>query len=221
MSAKEFSYNAPFGGTLRHLTIRQLRSLAALAAKGSVTAAASQLGLTQPAVTLQLRQLQDLAGLPLLQRTGDGMLLTEAGKRGAGARRAHRGRDHRLPGLARPACGPDRRHGHRRRGLDRKIFRAASRSRHSRSGYPKIELKLTIGNREEIREALHGYDLDFAIMGRPPADVSVDVRQLGRQSARHRRAHGALAGAGFRPQPDRPRARDLPHPRARLGHARR
>jgi LysR family transcriptional regulator, low CO2-responsive transcriptional regulator len=80
MSAKELSYNAHSAAQLRHLTIRQLRSLAALAAKGSVTAASTQLGLTQPAVTQQLRQLQDLAGLPLLQRTGDGMLLTEAGK---------------------------------------------------------------------------------------------------------------------------------------------
>src|SRR3954470_2971576 len=79
MSAKEFYYNA--AAQLRHLTIRQLRSLAALSAKGSVTAASNQLGLTQPAVTQQLRQLQDLAGLPLVQRTGDGMLLTEAGKK--------------------------------------------------------------------------------------------------------------------------------------------
>src|SRR5438552_2404538 len=44
------------------------------------TAAAQQLHLTQPAVTLQLRNLQALAGLPLIQRTGDGMLLTDAGR---------------------------------------------------------------------------------------------------------------------------------------------
>ena len=46
----------------------------------SVTSAAKQLHLTQPAVTLQLRNLQALAGLPLIQRTGDGMLLTDAGR---------------------------------------------------------------------------------------------------------------------------------------------
>ncbi len=63
-----------------NLTIRQLRALAALAKGGSVTAAANQLGLTQPAVTLQLRNLQDLAELALVQRTGDGMLLTAAGR---------------------------------------------------------------------------------------------------------------------------------------------
>ncbi|MCJ9705865.1 LysR family transcriptional regulator, partial [Bradyrhizobium sp. SHOUNA76] len=49
MSVKEFSYNGPGHATaqLRHLTIRQLRSLAALSAKGSVTAASGHLGLTQ------------------------------------------------------------------------------------------------------------------------------------------------------------------------------
>src|SRR6186713_577330 len=65
---------------LRELTIRQLRALAAVHRHKSVTAAARQLHLTQPAVTLQIRNLQALAGLPLIQRTGDGMLLTEVGR---------------------------------------------------------------------------------------------------------------------------------------------
>src|SRR6185369_16291545 len=68
------------GRILREVTIRQLRALAAVQKSRSVTAAAKQLHLTQPAVTLQLRNLQALAGLPLIQRTGDGMLLTEAGR---------------------------------------------------------------------------------------------------------------------------------------------
>ena len=65
---------------LRELTIRQLRALAAVHRDRSVTAAAKQLHLTQPAVTLQIRNLQALAGLPLIQRSGDGMLLTDAGR---------------------------------------------------------------------------------------------------------------------------------------------
>src|SRR5207244_11054445 len=67
------------GRLLRELTIRQLRALAAVHKHRSVTAAAKQLHLTQPAVTLQLRNLQALAGLPLIHGTGDGMLLTDAG----------------------------------------------------------------------------------------------------------------------------------------------
>src|ERR1700732_4944507 len=68
------------GRFLRELTIRQLRALAAVHQNRSVTAASKQLHLTQPAVTLQLRNLQALAGLPLIQRTGEGMLLTDAGR---------------------------------------------------------------------------------------------------------------------------------------------
>ena len=55
--------------------------------------------------------------------------------------------------------------------------------------YPNIEIKLSIGNRQEIRKALRGYDLDFAVMGRPPADVDVDVHLIGdiRMSSSRRR----------------------------------
>ena len=65
---------------LRELTIRQLRALAAVHRDRSVTSAAKRLHLTQPAVTLQIRNLQALAGLPLMQRTSEGMLLTDAGR---------------------------------------------------------------------------------------------------------------------------------------------
>jgi LysR family transcriptional regulator, low CO2-responsive transcriptional regulator len=60
------------GRFFRELTIRQLRALATVHKNKSVTAAAKQLNLTQPAVTLQLRNLQALAGLPLIQRSSDG-----------------------------------------------------------------------------------------------------------------------------------------------------
>jgi Bacterial regulatory helix-turn-helix protein, lysR family len=78
---QSFSYGRPMAGRFsKQLTIRQLRALAAVQAAGSVTSAASRLHLTQPAVTLQLRNLQTLAGLPLLQRTGEGVKLTDAGE---------------------------------------------------------------------------------------------------------------------------------------------
>src|SRR6185369_1437982 len=79
---QSFSYNGgPMAGRFpRELTIRQLRALAAVHRDRSVTAAAKHLHLTQPAVTLQIRNLQALAGLPLIQRTSDGMLLTDAGR---------------------------------------------------------------------------------------------------------------------------------------------
>jgi DNA-binding transcriptional LysR family regulator len=163
---------------LRDLTIRQLRALAALSANGSVTAAANKLNLTQPAVTLQLRNLQDLAGLPLLQRTNDGMLLTGAGQEVLAL--------HERIEAAISACATS---------LDMMAGRTGGRvsiGAVSTAKYfvpfaiaafsklhPKIDISLSIGNREEIRQALRGYDLDFAIMGRPPPEVEVDTHLIG------------------------------------------
>jgi len=45
--------------------------------------------------------------------------------------------------------------------------------------HPNVDVTLSIGNRQEIGTALRGYDLDFAIMGRPPADIDMDVHPIG------------------------------------------
>src|SRR5258708_8830362 len=45
--------------------------------------------------------------------------------------------------------------------------------------YPNVDVTLSIGNRQEIGTALRGYDLDIAIMGRPPVDVPMNVHLIG------------------------------------------
>ncbi len=162
----------------RDISIRQLRALAALASQGSITAAAAKLHLTQPAVTLQLRNLQALAGLPLIQRTGDGMLLTQAGREVLAL-------TERIE-AAMAACSTSLEMMAGKTG-GRISIGAVSTAKYfvpfAISGFsrlhPQIEVRLTIGNREEISAALHGYDLDFAIMGRPPVDIEMDVRLIG------------------------------------------
>ncbi|GHF57761.1 LysR family transcriptional regulator [Streptomyces mashuensis] len=54
--------------------------LRAVAATGSFSAAARELGCTQPAVSQQMKALEQSAGTPLLVRTGREMRLTEAGE---------------------------------------------------------------------------------------------------------------------------------------------
>jgi LysR family transcriptional regulator for metE and metH len=166
------------GRFVRELTIRQLRALATVAKARSVTAAAKQLHLTQPAVTLQLRNLQALAGLPLIQRTGDGMLLTDAGREvltlGERVEAALADCETSLEMMAGKTAG-------------RISIGAVSTSKYfvpfAIAGfsklYPDIEVRLTIGNRQETSEALRGYELDFAIMGRPPMGIDMDVRLIG------------------------------------------
>jgi len=166
------------GRFLRELTIRQLRALAAVQKKRSITAAAKQLHVTQPAVTLQLRNLQSLAGLALIQRTSDGMLLTDAGREvlalSEQIEAAIASCETTLDMMAGKTAG-------------RVSIGAVSTAKYfvpfAISGfsrlYPNVDVTLFIGNRQEIGTALRGYDLDVAIMGRPPVDIAMDVHLIG------------------------------------------
>jgi LysR family transcriptional regulator, low CO2-responsive transcriptional regulator len=173
----------------RDVTIRQLRALGAVHSMGSVTAAARSLNLTQPAVTLQLRNLEALAGLPLIQRTGEGMRLTDAGHEVMALTERLEAAmvdcEQTLDMIAGRSGG-------------RVSIGAVSTAKYFvpfaiaafSQLHPKIDVVLKIGNREDIRQALRGYDLDIAIMGQPPPDVPVEKRLLGEHP------HVIVAAAG-------------------------
>jgi LysR family transcriptional regulator, low CO2-responsive transcriptional regulator len=180
LANQSISYNggAMAGRFMRELTLRQLRALTAAAKHGSVTAAAKQLHLTQPAVTQQIRNLQALAGIPLIQRTGDGMLLTDAGRDVVALSErieaAIRDCETSIEMMTGKTAG-------------RISLGAVSTAKYfvpyMISGFsklhPNVDITLSIGNRQEIGSALRGYDLDFAIMGRPPADIDMDIHLIG------------------------------------------
>jgi len=63
-----------------HLTLRQLQCFSAVARNLSYTKAADELHLTQPAVSMQIRQLEQQAGLALTEQLGKQVHLTEAGE---------------------------------------------------------------------------------------------------------------------------------------------
>lgn len=65
----------------RDLDLNLLRVFAVVADSGSVTAAASRLYLTQPAVSAALRRLTTAVGAPLFVRQGRGLALTSRGER--------------------------------------------------------------------------------------------------------------------------------------------
>jgi DNA-binding transcriptional LysR family regulator len=66
------------------LTIHQLQVFSAVVAEGSFSAAARRLGLTQPAVSLQIRGLEEHFGCQLLERSGRVVRLTDAGQEAHG-----------------------------------------------------------------------------------------------------------------------------------------
>lgn len=65
---------------MRNLDITTLRSFLAVADAGGVTRAASFLNLTQSAVSMQIKRLEDNLNLTLLDRQGRGVALTAAGE---------------------------------------------------------------------------------------------------------------------------------------------
>lgn len=63
-----------------HVTLRQLQVFEAVARHLSYSRAASVLYLSQPAVSMQIKQLEESIGLPLFEQMGKKIYLTEAGK---------------------------------------------------------------------------------------------------------------------------------------------
>ena len=62
------------------MELRQLLSFRSVVREGSFTAAAKALHLTQPAVSLHVKSLEDEVGARLLERDGRGVRLTPAGR---------------------------------------------------------------------------------------------------------------------------------------------
>ncbi|MBE9177707.1 LysR family transcriptional regulator [Oculatella sp. LEGE 06141] len=63
-----------------HATLHQLKVFEATARHGSFTRAAEELFLTQPTVSMQVKQLTKAIGLPLFEQVGKRLFLTDAGR---------------------------------------------------------------------------------------------------------------------------------------------
>ena len=65
---------------MKNTTFRQLRVFTEVARHLSFARAAESLHLTPPAVTMQIKELEDNVGLPLFERSGRKVSLTTAGE---------------------------------------------------------------------------------------------------------------------------------------------
>ncbi|MEP7247119.1 MAG: LysR family transcriptional regulator [Gammaproteobacteria bacterium] len=163
---------------MRHITLRQLRTFTEVIRSGSFSAAAQVLHLTPPAVTVQMRQLEQRAGLPLFERTGAGIAATEAGLEVANATRRI---DAALSECADALSALRGLHGgHVSIGVvsTAKYFAPQALGEFSRA-YPAVEIRLEVGNRAEIIAALAQNTLDLALTGRPPEDLPVEKAIIG------------------------------------------
>lgn len=163
---------------LRRITIKQLRALATVVESGTISAAARRLNLTPPAVSLQLRALEEAAGMPLLERGHDRLRLTDAGREVLEtAKRIEFAFAECEEALA-VLDGADR--GRVSVGVvsTAKYFAPMVLAAFQKA-HPKVEVRLQVGNRETTLTALREFELDFAITGRPPNEFEVERAVIG------------------------------------------
>jgi LysR family transcriptional regulator, low CO2-responsive transcriptional regulator len=154
--------------TIRHTTLRQLAVFEAAARLLSFTRAAEELHLTQPAVSMQIKELEDNAGLPLFERLGRKLFLTDAGRELLGHARDM------LRALGDAEVTLDALKGLRGGRVSIAVtstakYFAPQLLARFRKQQPAVELRLAVNNRDAVIEQLAGNEVDLAIMGRAPS----------------------------------------------------
>ncbi len=161
-----------------NLTLRQLHAIVMVDRFGQINLAARDIGLTAPAVTLQIQQAEATVGTALFERNPEGFRATDAGR---AVLEAARDIERRMATLKDDIVAI------REAGLGRLRLGAVSTAKYFvprlMSGFaeerPRIEINLTIGNRAAIIEALSEQRIDVALMGRPSRKTPVETTLLG------------------------------------------
>ena len=157
---------------IRHATLNQFRIFDAVARNMSFARAAEELHLTPPALSNQVKQLADAAGLPLYEQIGKKIHLTHAGRIMA---EACRDIDARLESLAQDL---DALQGLEKGSLKLAILTTAEYFAPRLLGefcsqHPGIEASMFVGNRETLLERMSRNQDDLYIFGQPPANLNI------------------------------------------------
>jgi DNA-binding transcriptional LysR family regulator len=153
--------------SIQQVSLRQLRVFEAAAAHRSFSKAAEALHLTQPGVSMHIKELEAHAGLPLFDRIGKKLYITEAGQE-----LLARARDI-LRGLKEAEDALDGLKGLRRGRINLAVVSTAKYFvpqllARFRIDYPQLEIRLAVNNRNSVIEQLVANEVDLAIMGRSP-----------------------------------------------------
>ena len=155
---------------MKNATFRQLKVFNEVARHLSFIRAAENLHLTPPAVTMQIKELEGHVGAPLFERRGKQVSLTTTGEymlvyarkilstlkdaEDAAARLQRAEAGVLTIGLVSTA----------------KYFMMKMLAEF-RKKHPGVELKLALGNRDQLVQMLQNNEVDIAVMGRPPKEL--------------------------------------------------
>ncbi|MCE2989669.1 MAG: LysR substrate-binding domain-containing protein [Burkholderiales bacterium] len=157
-----------------HFTYRQLKVFEAVARHLNYTRAAEELHLTQPTVSMQVKELAEAVGLPLFEQIGKKTYLTEAGRELLMSTREI------FDAWDRFTMTVDN-----LKGLSRGKLRVAIVTTAKYfvprllgefvSRYPDIEVALEVANRDAVVERLSNNLDDLYVMGVPPPSMPLKI----------------------------------------------
>ena len=155
-----------------NITFRQLQVFEAVARHLSFTHAAEELFLTQPAVSMQVKQLESAVGIPLYEQLGKSIHLTEAGKL-----------MFRYSTEIRSQVNEAEKELDDLKGTEGGLLQIAVASTVNNFAarllsefcqqYPRIRVSFDVTNRATLLKKLEANESDLALMGSPPADMDL------------------------------------------------
>jgi len=160
-----------------NITMRQLQIFKFVAQTQSYTRAAERLYMTQPAVSMQMKQLEETSDLLLFERHGKKVVLTPAGEK----LRKHANKIiDKFESMERSLSKM------KKNQVEQIKISAATTANHfvthmmaefSRL-HQDINITLDITNRETLVKQLQSYDPDFVIMGEPPSKLGLESQLI-------------------------------------------
>jgi LysR family transcriptional regulator, low CO2-responsive transcriptional regulator len=162
---------------LNQATLHQLKVFEAAARHGSFTRAAEELFLTQPTVSMQIKQLTKSVGLPLFEQVGKRLYLTEAGRELFATCR------HIFETIAQFEMKVADLKGLKQGQLRLAVITTAKYFVPRLLGpfcqlYPGIEIALQVTNHERILERMTSNQDDLYIMSQVPENLDVNYQQF-------------------------------------------
>jgi DNA-binding transcriptional LysR family regulator len=172
--------DTPFTGRdsyLKNLTLRQLRLFESVATHLSYSRAAEQMNVTQPAVSMQVQQLESDLGLQLLVKVGKKVTLSQAGEEMLRQSRrilsqvqiaeeavaAFHTTEGSKGGFLHLGVVPTAHY------FAPKLLMAFAQE------WPGVKFKLTVDRRDAILGMLQDHQLDVAIAGYPPSEADLEA----------------------------------------------
>lgn len=155
---------------MRPYTFKQVQTFLEVARQRSVSKAAERLFVTQPAVSMQLRQLEEAFGLALVEPQGRNIALTAAGEAFASYASAAMGQFRDLEALMAEHVGL------RQGRIDLAVVSTAKYFipmllMQFNKQFEGIDVKLNIDNRDNILGLLTRNEADLVVMGRTPSHL--------------------------------------------------